>query len=44
MITIVAATKPGIVNAPTTEIEGVNAKIIWTSPTTGGSTITGYRV
>jgi len=43
-ITIVSATRPGIVNAPTTEIESTNVKISWTAPSNGGSAILSYRV
>lgn len=43
-ITLVSATRPGIVNAPTTEIEGANVKISWSAPSNGGSAILSYRV
>lgn len=43
-ITLVSATRPGIVNAPTTEIEGANVKVSWSAPSNGGSVILSYRV
>lgn len=42
VISIVAATRPNIVNTPTTEIEGTNVKISWIAPLDGGSSITSY--
>ena len=44
ILTTYSAVAPGLIAAPTTAIDGLGVRFSWAAPTTGGLTITGYKV